>query len=67
MTRQVKLVQTYSTENFENEIFLVQKENSQLLSKLKGDLSIKSAYLFLNIVPELTGFTRVFFARKFKL
>ena len=67
MTRQVKLVQTYSTENFENEILLVQKENVQLLSTLKGELSIQSAYLFLNIIPELTGFTRVFFARKFKL
>jgi hypothetical protein len=66
LTRQVKLVKSYSNENFENEVLFVQKENGKLLSKLKGDLSIKSAYLFSNITEELNTLTNVFFTKKFK-
>jgi hypothetical protein len=34
------------SEVFEEEIIFVQKENTKILSKLKGDLAIKSAFLF---------------------
>ena len=67
MTRQVKLVKSYSNENFENEILFVQKENGKLLSKLKGDLSIKSAYLFSNIVKDLVKLSNTFYSKKFKI
>ena len=49
MNRQIKLTKEYTNSNFEDEISNVQKENLKLLSKLKGDLSIKSAYIFSNI------------------
>lgn len=66
MTRQVKLVKNYSNENFENEVLSVQKQNGKILSKLKGTLSIKSAYLFSNITTELTTISNTFFSKKFK-
>ena len=49
MNRQIKLTKSYTNSNFEEEVLSVQKKNSLLLSKLKGDLSIKSAYLFSNV------------------
>jgi len=67
MVRQVKLIKTYCNENFENEVLYVQKENGKLLSKVKGDLSIKSAYLFSNIINELTSISNTFYSKKFKV
>ena len=67
LTRQVKLTKSYSNEKFENEVLFVQQQNGKILSKLKGDLSIKSAYLFSNITSELTSLTNAFFAKKFKV
>jgi hypothetical protein len=49
LNRQIKLTRSYTNSNFEEEVLSVQKQNSKLLSKLKGDLSIKSAYLFSNV------------------
>jgi hypothetical protein len=66
LTRQLKLTKTYSNEKFENEVFYVQQENAKILSQLKGDLSIKSAYLFSNITSELNSLTNSFFIKKFK-
>lgn len=66
MNRQLKLTRTYTNLNFEKEVLFVQKENLKLLSKLKGDLSIKSAYLFSNVTRELISLTDNFFAKKFK-
>jgi len=66
MNRQIKLTKNYTNTNFENEIALVQKENLKLLSKLKGDLSIKSAYIFSNITTDLISLTNKFFAKKFQ-
>jgi hypothetical protein len=66
LTRQLKLTKSYSNEQFENEVFFVQQENSKILSQLKGDLSIKSAYLFSNITSELNSLTNNFFTKKFK-
>ena len=66
LTRQLKLTKTYSNEKFENEVFYVQQENAKILSQLKGDLSIKSAYLFSNITSELNSLTNSFFNKKFK-
>lgn len=66
MNRQIKLTQNYSNSNFENEVLLVQKENSKILSELKGDLAIKSASLFSNITTDLISLTDTFFAKKFQ-
>jgi len=66
MNRQIKLTRNYTNSNFEDEVALVQKENLKLLSKLKGDLSIKSAYIFSNITSDLISLTDKFFAKKFQ-
>jgi hypothetical protein len=66
MNRQLKLVKNYTNTNFEEEVLFVQKQNGKILSKLKGDLSIKSAYLFSNIRTELISLTDSFFIKKFK-
>jgi hypothetical protein len=66
MNRQIKLTKTYTNSNFEEEVLIVQKKNSLLLSKLKGDLSIKSAYLFSNVTSELITLTNSFFTKKFQ-
>jgi len=66
MNRQIKLTKNYTNSNFENEVASVQKENLKLLSKLKGDLSIKSAYIFSNITNDLVSLTDKFFAKKFQ-
>ena len=66
LSRQLKLTRTYSNEEFEREILLVQQENGKLVSKLKGDLAIKSAYLFSTLTGELNTLTNTFFAKKFK-
>ena len=66
MNRQIKLTKSYTNSNFEEEVLLVQKKNSLLLSKLKGDLSIKSAYLFSNVTSELIILTNTFFTKKFQ-
>jgi len=66
MNRQIKLTKEYTNSNFEDEIASVQKENLKLLSKLKGDLSIKSAYIFSNITSDLISLTNKFFAKKFQ-
>lgn len=66
LNRQIKLTREYTNTNFEEEVLSVQKQNSKLLSKLKGDLSIKSAYLFSNVTSELISLTDSFFAKKFQ-
>jgi len=66
LNRQIKLTRNYANSNFENEVNLVQKENVKILSKLKGDLSIKSAFLFANISNELVTLTDKFFIKKFQ-
>jgi hypothetical protein len=66
MNRQLKLTRNYTNSNFEEEVLAVQKQNSKLLSKLKGDLSIKSAFLFSNVTRELISLTDTFFQKKFQ-
>jgi hypothetical protein len=66
LNRQIKLTKLYTTTNFEAEVTKVQQENSKLLSKLKGELSIKSAYLFSNITTDLATLTDNFFVKKFQ-
>jgi hypothetical protein len=66
MNRQIKLTKNYTNSSFETEVASVQKENLKLLSKLKGDLSIKSAYIFSNITSDLISLTDKFFAKKFQ-
>ena len=66
MNRQIKLTRNYTTSNFETEVAHVQKENLKILSNLKGDLSIKSAFIFSNITTDLVSLTDKFFAKKFQ-
>jgi hypothetical protein len=66
LNRQIKLTKLSTDSNFENEIISVQKENAILLNKLKGEVSIKSAYLFSNITTELLSLTDKFFIKKFQ-
>jgi F0F1-type ATP synthase membrane subunit b/b' len=66
MNRQMKLTRSFTNSHFEEEVGSVQKQNLKLLSKLKGDLSIKSAYLFSNVTSELISLTDKFFAKKFQ-
>nr|AIM52775.1 ATP synthase CF0 B' chain subunit II [Ochromonas sp. CCMP1393] len=66
MNRQIKLVRNYTDSKFEEEISNVQTENSKILSNLKGDLSVKSAYIFSNLTSDLTSLTDAFFAKKFQ-
>ena len=66
MNRQMKLTKNFVNSEFENEVLSAQKENSLLLSKLKGDLSIKSAYLFSNLSKDLILITDKFFDKKFQ-
>lgn len=66
MNRQIKLTRSFVNSNFEEEVRSVQKQNLMLLSKLKGDLAIKSAYLFSNVTSELISLTDKFFTKKFQ-
>lgn len=66
LNRQVKLTRNYTNINFESEINSVQNENSLLLSKLKGELAIKSAYAFSNVTKELITVTDKFFTKRFQ-
>jgi hypothetical protein len=62
----MKITKSYTNSNFESEINSVQQENSKLLSKLKGELAIKSAYAFSNVTNELATITDKFFTKKFQ-
>jgi hypothetical protein len=66
LNRQTKLVKNYTNSIFEAEVLNVQKENVKILSKLKGDLSIKSALLLSKINKELNSITDSFFIQRFK-
>jgi F0F1-type ATP synthase membrane subunit b/b' len=66
MKRQIRLTKALTNSKFEEEIVIVQKHNSKLLSKLKGDLSIKSSYIFSNLTNELVSNTENFFVKKFQ-
>ena len=66
MNRQIKLVKNYTNLKFEDEIVFIQKENLKILSELKGDLAIKSAYVFSNLTSDLTSLADKFFAKKFQ-
>lgn len=66
LNRQTKLTRNYCNSSFENEVGSIQKENAKILSKLKGDLSIKSAFLFSNVSGDLNSLTDKFFAKKFQ-
>ena len=66
MNRQIKLTKEYTNSSFEAEVLAAQQANSKILSKLKGDLSIKSAYIFSNVTKDLMSLTDEFFVKKFQ-
>ena len=66
LNRQMKLTKDFTNQNFEEEINFVQTENGLLLSRLKGELSIKSGLLLSDISDELITLTDAFFVKKFQ-
>ena len=66
LNRQLKLTKTYTNSNFENEVLSIQRENTILLTRLKGQLSIQSAFILSTISPELSTFANSFFTKKFQ-
>ena len=66
LNRQLKLIKTTTTESFEEEISIFQKENARLLTLLKGTLSIQSAFLLSAVHEELDFLTKSFFKKKFQ-
>jgi hypothetical protein len=66
MNRQIKLVKTYTNSEFETEISIIEKQNVTLLTSVKVDLAIKSAYLFSIISKDVNSLTETFFSNKFK-
>jgi F0F1-type ATP synthase membrane subunit b/b' len=66
LNRQIKILKQYTNTNFETEIINVQQENSKLLTQLKGELSIKSAFIFSSITNELNTIADNFFVKKFQ-
>jgi len=66
LNRQIKILKQYTNTNFETEIINVQQENSKLLSQLKGELSVKSAFIFSGITNELNTIADNFFVKKFQ-
>lgn len=67
MNRQIRVLRLDTSTQFEEEVFTIQKKNSILLGELKGDLAIKSAYLFSNISENISSLTDTFFNKKFQL
>jgi F0F1-type ATP synthase membrane subunit b/b' len=66
LVRQTKLIRNYTNEIFETEISNTQKENLQIVSKMKGDLAIKSAFLFSSLSKDINKITDKFFEKRFK-
>jgi hypothetical protein len=66
LNRQNRLLKKYVNSKFDTEVSFVQQENLKILKTLKGDLSIKSAYIFSKFQKELNTLTDAFFAKKFQ-
>jgi len=66
LNRQLKTLKTIINDKFEVEVISVQKENINLLNELKGDLTIKSAFLFSTLIKDANSLTDKFFAQKFQ-
>jgi hypothetical protein len=66
LNRQVKLVKNYTNSKFEEEITFVQTQNTKILSELKGDLAIQSAYVILSIAPRVTEVIEKYFKKRFE-
>ena len=66
LNRQISLVKKYTYSNFEKEIFFAENESLSILSKLKGDLAIKAAFIFSNLTNDLGSITNLFFTKRFK-
>lgn len=66
MNRQLRLVKEYTFEKFDNEILFCQKENVKILSGLKGDLSIRSAFLLGSLINDMNLTVDKFFEKKFR-
>jgi len=66
MNRQVKLVKDYTNHQFDSEVELIQQENLDILNELKGDLTIKSAFIFETVTKDLDTRTESFFSQRFQ-
>jgi len=65
LNRQLKLTKTYTNSKFDSQIFAIQSANNLILTKLKGQLSIQSAFILSSVTPQLNTFADSFFNKKF--
>jgi len=65
LNRQLKVTQTFTKNQFDNEISLVQNYSFELLKKVKGTLAIQSAYLLKQSNKDLVKLTNNFFDQQF--
>ena len=61
----MKVTQTFTKNQFDNEISLVQNYSFELLKKVKGTLAIQSAYLLKQSNKDLVKLTNNFFDQQF--
>jgi hypothetical protein len=66
LNRQVKVLKKTVTKSFENEISKIQKDNLNLLTKIKTKLIIRSANLFASLTPEIEKIANKFFDQRFQ-
>lgn len=64
LERQTSRCKEILSEKFEKEILTLQKESSQIVTEAKGELKIRSTYLFPVFLPEFSKTTDFFFIKK---
>jgi F0F1-type ATP synthase membrane subunit b/b' len=65
LARQSNLVKIYVKSRFEKELDDIQKENTELISKVKTSLVINSMKKFASLNIEIKNITEFFFTKKF--
>lgn len=66
LERQTKKFKELTNSNFEKEILKLQKENLILINQSKGEIKIRSTFLFSTFLPEISKVTDQFFDQKTK-
>jgi len=66
LNRQVKVLKKTVTKSFETEVLKIQKDNLNLLTKIKTKLIIRSGNLFASLTPEIEKIANKFFDQRFQ-
>jgi hypothetical protein len=66
LTRESKIRQTLLTDEFDNEILAIKKENQKLSFQLKQELQFQSLSIFSILAKEFPTFVEAFHERKFQ-